>query len=107
MDDLPAVLRGEVAGLAAQQRRHLSGVVGRQPTRDDDAVGSDELDRVVGEEVTGDAGDPAASSEACRSRTAATAPASSTSRPRGRVAKRSQNCRVRGRGLMTVKNVPT
>src|SRR3954470_4577246 len=58
VDDLPAVLRGEVPGLAAQQRRHLPGVVGGQPTRDDDAVGSDELDRVVGEEVTGDAGDP-------------------------------------------------
>ena len=48
---------GEVAGLAAEQRRHLAGVVGDQPARDHDAVRPDQLDRVVGEEVAGDAGD--------------------------------------------------
>ena len=55
--DLAAVLRSEVAGLAAEQRRHLAGVVGDQPAGDDHAVGPDQLDRVVGEEVAGEPGD--------------------------------------------------
>ena len=48
---------GEVPGLAAEQRRHLPGVVGDEPPRDDHAVGADELDRVVGQEVPGQPGD--------------------------------------------------
>src|SRR5690242_9767972 len=49
--DLPAVLRLQLAALAAQQRRQLPRVVGDQPPGDHDAVRTDQLDRVVGEEL--------------------------------------------------------
>src|SRR3954454_11288183 len=58
VDDLPAVLGREVPGLAAQEGRHLPGVVGGESAGDDGAVRAHQLDGVVAQEAAGDPGDP-------------------------------------------------
>src|SRR3954452_2071491 len=55
--DLAAVLRLQLAGLAAEQRRQLAGVVGHQAAGDHDAVRANELHRIVGQELPRQSGD--------------------------------------------------